>query len=131
MPALADIVVKKNDGTTDITYTAISPAAGDGANAIWRSQSVGNAVEHQPELRLLSKDSGQSRKLVGNMHYPQIATNTTTNTTSVLRTSKFRVEVDLAKGMPLVDTNEFVAQATGLFRSALIQACLKGGVSAT
>lgn len=132
MPAnFANITVKKNDGTTDVLYTGESPAAGDGSDAIWRNRTVGNAVEHFPELRLRSKDSAQNRKMVANYHYPQVATNSTTNLTSVVKTSKMKVELDLAKGMSQADIDEFISQGTNLLVSAVIRACLKAGTSAS
>lgn len=132
MPAnFANITIKKNDGTTDVLYTAESPAAGDGSDALWRNKTVGSAVEHHPELRLRSKDRVGSRQMVGNYHYPQIATNTTTTLTSVVNKSKMRVEIDLAKGMPQADLDEFVSQGTNLLVSAIIRACLKAGTSAS
>jgi len=39
MPSMANITVKKNDGTTDATYTALTPSAGDKVSAQWRNNS--------------------------------------------------------------------------------------------
>jgi hypothetical protein len=133
MPQMADITVKKNDGTTNVVYTALSPSSGDGTPAIWKSQTVGTAAAHQPELRLASRDAakGARRALRGTYQYPQIATNTTTSTTSVIDRANADFNVNIPKGMATADVNEFVAQATNLFASALVVACLKAGYSAT
>jgi hypothetical protein len=66
MPSQANIVVKKNDGTTDITYTAVQPSSGDGVQAIWKSQTVGTAPVHQPELRCSTRSqSGKIGRAAG------------------------------------------------------------------
>jgi len=50
MPTMGNIVVKKADGTTDITYSSVVPSAGDTSPAIWQSQTVGSAPLHYPQL---------------------------------------------------------------------------------
>lgn len=133
MPAIADITVKKNDGTTNITYSAQSPSSGDGVPAIWRSTSVGTAAAHQPEFRLSSREAqkGAKRALRSTFQYPQIATNSTTGLTSVVDRASFDTNVVLSKGMTASDINEACAQYANLLASALIQQCLKAGFSAT
>lgn len=71
MPQMANITVKKADGTTDIVYTAMSPSAGDKTPAIWRSNSVGTSVAQRPEFRATSAQlSGNKRQLKTNFVYP-------------------------------------------------------------
>jgi hypothetical protein len=133
MPSLANMTVKKNDGTTDVTYTGISPASGDGSPATWRNESIGVAANHRPELRLSSKDgkSGSARILRATYVFPQIATNTTTTLTSVVTSAKFTGEWELPKGMASTDVNEFAAQIANLIDHSLIVSCVQSGVSAT
>lgn len=133
MPALANMTVKKNDGATDVTYTGISPASGDGSPAVWRNESVGVAANHRPEYRLSSKDgkSGSARIVRSTYVYPQIATNTTTTLTSVVTSAKCTTEWELPKGMSQADINEFAAQLANLHDHALIVSCVQAGVSAT
>lgn len=132
MPQAADIIVKKNDGATNITYTSVSPASGSNP-AVWKSQSVGTAMAHQPELRLVSKDAnkGLKRNLHGTYKYPQISTNTTTGVTSVVSAVSASVDFNFDKTMAQSDLNEAAAQFGNLMAAALIQACLKAGYSAT
>jgi hypothetical protein len=133
MPAIADIVVKKNDAVTNITYVAQSPSSGDGVPAVWRSTSVGTSPAHAPELRLSSRDQdkGKKRALRGSFVYPQISTNTTTGVTSVVQKSAIMFDVTMPKDMVQSDINEACAQFGNLLASALIQSCLKAGYSAT
>lgn len=133
MPAISNITVKKNDGTTDIVYTGVQPSSGDGTAAIWKAQSVGTAPAHQPELRLSSRDAskGAKRALRSTYVYPQIASNTTTGLTTVVDRASADTNWNFPKGMPQADINEFVTQHANLLVSALVKDCAKSGYSAT
>jgi len=132
MPALANITVKKNDGTTDIVYTGVSPASGD-QPAVWKAQTVGTAPAHQPELRLAAKDAdkGSKRAVRSTFVYPQIATNTTTSITSVVDKASADTNWRFPKGMSQADINEFVSQYANLLVATLVKDCIKSGFSAT
>lgn len=133
MPQAADITVKKNDGTTNVVYTSVSPSSGDGTPAIWKSQTVGAAPAHQPEFRLASKDAskGAKRAMRATFQYPQIATNSTTGLTSVVDRAAFDGNWVVPKGMSQADINEFASQIANLIVSTLVVSCVKGGYSAT
>lgn len=133
MPSLANITVKKNDGTTDIVYTGVSPSSGDGVPAIWKSQTVGTAHAHQPELRLSARDAlkGTKRALRGTFVYPQISTNSTTAITSVVDKASADINWSIPKGMAQTDVNEFASQLANLIVSTLVKQCVKDGYSAT
>lgn len=49
MPNMANITVKKADGTTDVVYTALTPSAGDKTSARWSL----TASSTKANLRLL------------------------------------------------------------------------------
>lgn len=133
MPAIANMTVKKDDGTTDIVYTALIPSSGDGSPAVWRSQTVGNAAAHQPEFRLASRSNGNGSKRIlrATYVYPQIATNTTTGVTSVIDRASFAVDWQLSPTMSAADINEAVSQFANLLVQTLIKDCVKAGYSAT
>lgn len=133
MPSIADITVKKNDGTTDIVYSARSPSSGDGVPAVWKSATVGTAQAHQPELRLSSREAkkGAGRALRVTYVYPQIATDSTTSLTSVVDRASFTLELTFPKGMASADVNEFVAQGINLLDSSLLISCFQSGYSAS
>jgi len=133
MPQQANITVKKNDGTTDIVYTGVSPSSGDGVPAIWKSQTVGTAQAHQPEFRLSSRDAskGAKRALRGTYQYPQIATNSTTGLTSVIDRATADVNWTIPKGMATADVNEFASQLANLLKASIIIACVQAGYSAS
>lgn len=123
----ANITVKKNDGTTDIIYTAKGGANGN-LPAIWQAPG-GNAQQHQPEFRLSSRDTvrGADRNLRSTYRYPQVATNTTTGVTSVVNTARARTDWDFPKSMSQADINEFVSQYANLLVSTLMKDSCKSG----
>lgn len=133
MPAMADITVKKNDGTTDIVYAEQAPSSGDGTAAVWKATAIGTAASHQPELRLTSRDAnqGSKRAMRSTYVYPQIATNSTTGITSVVNRAMASTDWTLPKEMTAADINEFVSQYANLLASTLIKACVKAGYSAS
>lgn len=133
MPTMANITIKKNDGTTDVTFTAVTPSSGDNTAAAWKSQSIGNAPNHQPELRLTAREAakGEKRALRSTFQYPQIATNSTTGLTSVVDKASASTDWNFPKGMSQTDINEFVSQYANLLVSTLVKDCVKSGYSAS
>lgn len=128
MPSQANITVKKNDGTTDITYTAVQPSSGDGVQAIWKSQTVGSAPAHQPELRCSSRSqSGGKREIRWTYVYPEIQTNTTTGATSVAFREMAAASFTIDTASATVSIDEAVAQFVNLLASAHAKAVTQSG----
>lgn len=132
MPNLANITVKKTDGTTDIIYTGLQPSAGDGSPAIWR-QMAQPYPSCQPELRLIAKPAKgkMGRSVRGTFVYPQAMVNSTTGVTSVLTTAFGDFNFILDKNMSQVEITEAATQFANLIASALIKNCMATGFSAT
>lgn len=129
MPNADNLTVKKNDGTTDITYTLTNPSAGDTIAAVWKSQSVGAAQSHQPEFRLSARDmkNGASRETRVTYVYPSIALDTTTGIYTVLDRAFGSTVFNFSKNMKTADVHEAVAQYCNLLKTALVQACMRTG----
>lgn len=132
MPNLADITVKKNDGTTDIVYTGVVPSAGDKSPAIWRSNSVGTAQAHKPELLVSGQFNGPrtARRLTIKYFYPSLVTGSD-GRTSVSDRAIADVTVTLPQGMADTDINEFGSQFVNLLASSLGRSMVKSGYAAT
>lgn len=132
MAAIADIIVKKNDAVTNITYTAVVPSAGDKSPAIWRSNSVGTAAAHRPELRVSSQSNGPktARRVEIAFVYPTTVTGSDGKVT-VSDRSVFTGSMVLPQGMPDADINEAAAQLGNLLVSSLMQTTLKSGYAPT
>lgn len=133
MPQIANITVKKNDGTTDITYTAVVPSAGDKSPAIWRSQTVGSAAAHQPELRMTSRDNGTKtgRRVDLHAQYPTLVTSPADGKISVSDRLVLDVSAIVPLGMATADVNEAVSQFCNAMAVTLVKDSLKTGFAPT
>jgi hypothetical protein len=130
MPALADITVKKADGTTDVVWYGIQPSAGINP-AIWRNVA-GSAWAFCPEIRMTAKEGprGASRLLRATLVWPEIATNTTTGLTSVANRARFTGEWEMPKGMSDTPRVEFAYQTANLLAATLFKTQVSNGMAA-
>lgn len=132
MPNMANVTIKKNDGTTDVVYTAVVPSAGDKTPAIWKNQTVGTASSHRPQLALQSRNNGigSARRLDGEFSYPTLVTDVQ-GKVQVADKLIINVSTVVPKGMPDTDVNEAVSQGFNLFAAALLKDSHKTGYSPT
>lgn len=128
MPALANITVKKNDGTTDVVYTATQPATGD-QPAVFFAPALGATLTTRPELRIAHRAAlaGKMKKVTGTVMMPYSVVNTTTGLTSVENRVMFKCEGTMPQDTPSAIIDEGVAQAVNLFASALFKSSCKEG----
>lgn len=133
MPNISNITVKKADGTTDITYTAMNPAGADGTKALWRSNSVGANPNQRPHFEYSGKASkdGTRRETTSNFVYPIVVTNPVTGIASVAGYYTEVITRKLTLNAPDADAAEAVAQAANLNASALIRSCSAVGFGPT
>lgn len=133
MPSMADITVKKADGTTNIVYSALTPSSGDKTAAQWRSESAGPAAGLRPTFQMESQFNGPrtARRISLQGQYPYNLTDTTTNQTSVVARIPFQATITIPVSIPDVIVAECVAQFTNLLASPLVQASTKIGYAPT
>lgn len=132
MPTLANITVKKNDGTTDITWTGIVPSSGDKTPAVWKSLTVGTMPGLRPEFRVLSESNadGTVRRVKSSINWPASALDVNGRpvmTDKCTGTSLFSV----AQKMTDAEIAEFVSQYANLLASALMKDMCKTGYAAS
>lgn len=132
MPQIANIVVKKNDGTTDVTYTAVVPSAGDKSPAIWRNTSVGSAAGHQPTVQVTSRANGTNtaRRVDAQGTYGSLVTGSD-GRVNVADKVIVQLSAVVPLGMPTVDVNEAVSQLLNVFASSLIKQSVQTGFAPT
>lgn len=133
MPALADITVKKADGSTDIVYTGIVPSAGDKTPAVFRSNSAGGAIGQRPELRIQSTSNGDGsqRRITASYSYPALFTDANTGRISVDKRMNFSLTASVPVEMPDAALAEAVEQGFNLVSSTLVKASVKQGYAPT
>lgn len=129
MPNVANVTVKKNDGTTDQVYTAIRGSQGPSVPAVLRNTTPGSALAHKPEVWVSSRtlEGGKLQELKVTGRWPQIATNSTTGVTSVIQTARMKATFELPIDMAQTDRDEFASQFTNVLASALIKSSIKEG----
>lgn len=132
MPDMANVTVKKNDGTTDVVYTKVQASAGDRSPAVWRNLTVGTAAGHRPQVSLVSRNNGNStaRRLDMDAAYPSLVTDTT-GKTQVADKLTIKLSVANPLGMPDADVNEGVSQFLNFAASTLIKDSCKAGYAPT
>lgn len=131
MPTMANITVKKYDGTTDVVHTMVQPAGGPGVPAIWKNQTVGTSVGQQPELRCSSKESKSAGITFSDVRmsykYPRSVSNPTTGDITTSEGFAATVSVRASQVLATADLNEAAAQFGNLCASALIKAVMQAG----
>lgn len=132
MPTMANITVKKADGTTDIVYAALAPAGADGTKAVWRQdagQPAAMPVGHRAilEVRAVSNGPGTARRVEGVFKRPYSFDNTVTGVREVRDTVVGNFSVTLPKNMPAAELNEGSFQFANLMASALLKAAYADG----
>lgn len=134
MPTMANITVKANDGITDVVYTAMNPASGDGVKALWRSTPAGASTPaSQPWLAVWSRNngSGTARRVDYEYYYPHFSTNTTTGLVTVANRLVMTGSFLVPNGAPSWTGLEASAQSTNLLSSPLLKSCLAIGFAPT
>lgn len=130
MPQMANITVKKADGTTDVTYTALSSSAGDQSPARWSNLDSATVAALRATYSSTSRFNGKrdARVVENVLKYPDVAT---INGASVVLGN---VVINISGTIPLQVTDtaiaEAVAQAANLFKAALVQDTYKTGYAA-
>lgn len=134
MPAVANIVVKKADETTNITYDALTGAAGDGSKAVWRQDTGAVAampIGHRSILTMATVWNGprSARRAVLEFKAPYSVLNASTGLYLANDAVVGRTEITVPQAIPNTFINEAVYQFLNLLGLAngLIKQSVSGG----
>lgn len=121
MPTMANITVKKYDGTTDVVYTAVAGSAGDTVPAIWRNLTVGTAQGHKPQLVMSARNNGNNtaRRTSLDFMYPSLVTDA--GVTKIGDKATFSLTGSLPLNMPDAERREAVYQFLNLCASTMLK----------
>jgi hypothetical protein len=133
MPTMADIVVKKADGTTNVTFAALNPSSGDTVSALWRQETMGTAAGLRATFSSRSQWNGPrtARRVESQFQYPFTVTDSTTGVTSVLARVPISISITVPVDVPDTVVAEAVAQGMNLQVSTLMQSVYKAGFAPT
>lgn len=122
MPNMANVTVKKADGTTDVVYTQATPAAGDKSPAVWKNHTVGTTVAQRPTLTIMSADNGtrKARRIRSTYYWPKTRLDSGGNVI-IQGGITFEVSALIPQDMTPTEIGEAVAQQANLQASALLK----------
>jgi hypothetical protein len=115
MAAIANITIKKADNTTDVVYTALTGAPGDGTPAKWRNEDITLPIGQRASLTAVTKPNGKAdaRQVQFRVRRPVVRT---VNSVPVLiGTIPFEVNATLGDQYTQAEIDEAVAQALNFF----------------
>lgn len=121
MATQADIVVKKADGTTNVTFSAIVRSAGDKIAAVWQSLTSAAAVANRWTLKQVSSDNGPrtARKVTTLYRAPIVRSIGGVDT--VVATVPMELSATIATTLTGAEIDEAVSQGLNLFASAQVK----------
>lgn len=128
MPSMANITIKKADGTTDVVYTQKTPSAGDKSPAVWKNDTVGTVLAARPTFTIMAMDNGtrKARRARTTFIWPKTRLDAAGNVTVVGGASSESSHL-IPQDMLADEIGEYVAQYAGLLYSTLIKASLNDG----
>lgn len=122
MPTLADMIVKKADAVTNITYTGLNPGS-DSSPSLWKAPPLLTIEASRPWLMVATRSNGPktARRVNATYMYPQAFTDTTTG----LVQTKNQILMDGGGLFPLAMTPTEVSEAVNQFFNLLTHALMK------
>jgi len=129
MAALADITIKKADGTTDIVWSAVAGSGGDKSPAIWRSNSAVGTTGQNPVMNCTARwnTAGDVRRVDFSATFPSVYTNASTGQVETRAKMNFTGSFAVPQNISATDINEFAAQIPNLVASALLKGSIATG----
>lgn len=132
MPQLANITVKKADGTTDVVWTGVVPSSGDKSPAVWKSLTVGATPGVRPEFRVTSESNAQgtARRVKTSINWPSSVVDANGRPVVLDKCSGSSL-FTVAQNMSDAEISEFAHQYANLIASALHKEMVKTGYAAS
>lgn len=125
---MGNLTIKKADGTTDVTFTQLAKASGDGSVAVFRSTTTGQAANRQDSLEVSSRFNGD--RTARRLDQKFIKSYNVTGTDNVERqVSRVHVDIQVTApiNVPQAVIDEAVAQSANLYKHADVQSACKSG----
>jgi len=133
---MANIVVKKFDGVTDIIYDAVAASGGDGSPAVWRQDTGANAalpvgLRNLFKLWTVSNGPKTARQTKFNFVSPYAVQDSTTTRFS----ASDRIVIDgimtVPQAIPAGNINEAIYQACNILAATLVKQVATAGYAPT
>lgn len=131
MSAISNVTVKKTDGVTDVTFTAINGSASDGQPATWQNIAGSSIRGWRPTLTMKAKLNGtkQARRVDVQALFPVV------RTISAVDTVVGKIPIDFTVPVPEwatdAEVNEAIDQTINLLASTHVRTHIKSGSAPT
>lgn len=133
MPQMADITVKKADGTTDVIYVRSMASAGDKMPARWTQDAYSGVQGLRPLFELQTQNNGDAtvRQAKNRFQYPILYTDASTGLLRLQKTIGFEGISYLPRDVTTLQWKEAWAQYGNILCSTLVRACIEEGYAPT
>ena len=133
MASIADITVKKADGSTNVVYVAAVPSAGDKSPAVWTQNAFSGIQGFRPRFELTTSNNGANtiRQARVKFFYPSLYTDASTNLQKLNASIGFDGTAFLPKGLTTTEWLEAWAQLGNLLVSTLVRSSVQDGYAPT
>lgn len=118
---IADISVKKADGTTNVVYTAITASAGDRSPALWRSNPSATLRGNRSTVQMETHSNGPGTARRAAVKYMAPVVRTIEGQEVVVASIPMSLDAVLPNGLTDSEITEAVEQGMNLFASTLIR----------
>lgn len=131
MAAIANITIKKADGTTDVVYTALTGAPGDGAPAKWRNEDVTLPIGQRATLTALAKPNGRADARQVQIRVRRPVVRVVNSVPTLIGTIPFEINATLGEQYTQAEIDEAVAQSLNFAAVVAIRDVFKTGYAPT
>lgn len=136
MPSMADITVKKNDGSTDIVFNAKSGSGGDGSPARWRQDTgvasgIPNGFRAVLEVTSKPNASRTTRQVRVKFTQPWVVQDAASLLYSLKGSCLFDGVWHVPTEMPQNVIDEFASQLANIVDHTLLVSSVKEGYAPT
>ena len=131
MAAIANITIKKADGITDVVYTALTGAPGDGTPAKWRNEDVTLPIGQRANLTAVTKPNGKRDARQVQLRYRRPIVRTVNSVPVLIGTIPFEINATLGEQFTQAEIDEAVAQALNFVAVAAVRDVFKTGYAPT
>lgn len=133
MANIANVTVKKADGTTDIVFTAINGSSGDKGEALWRQEDASLPQGLRPIIKMTTMDNGNksARKVHLEFLRPTAFTDSTTGLKKQALVNYGSADFLLSKEAVDTEIAECAHQFTNFLVVTAVRDAIKAGYSPT
>lgn len=131
MATIANITVKKADGTTNITYSAVQGAAGDANPARWRSDTANPVRAFRDTLSMVAKPNGPATARRVNLIFSGPVVRSVSGVDAVVGTIPGELSILIPNNLTDTEVAEKVEQFINLLADTAVRTAIKAGFAPT